>query len=172
MEIQRGRLFVATLILGLSAVTGMAPAEAETLDRGFFQNGGSACTGALPTFEGSLRKRPKAIANEGAATAFVTCSAVANFMNSAKPYLVFVAVTNRGTAAVDLNCTLVNGDEFNGSTAFPATISLAVNALEFIQWLPDGELEFQHDAVSISCALPPRVEINYFGQDVFEDVGT
>ena len=31
------------------------------------------CQPALPTFDGSIRKRPKAVQNEGTSIAFITC---------------------------------------------------------------------------------------------------
>jgi len=155
------------------AVCGMAgTAEAATVSRTFYQNGGSACTGALPTFEGALRKRPKAIANVGTTTSFITCSAVGNDQNTAMPHLAFVYVTNRSAAPVDLSCTFINGDEYYGSASVPQTVNLPVNVLTSVFWFPESpDPTFLRDAVSVSCALPPGVEVNLFGQSIQQDVG-
>ncbi len=104
--------------------------------------------------------------------AFVTCSAQADSLNSARPVNVFASATNRGGATVTLNCTLVNGDDFNGASSTPASVELPVNVLTVLQWLPVAPAtQLPFASVSISCALPPGVEINYFGHDIAEDIG-
>lgn len=165
-------LAAATAAFAAAGVLSPGSADAATVARQFFQNGGSACTGALPTFEGSLRKRPLAIANEGAVAAFITCSAQSNNANSARPTVVFAAANNRSGAAVTLSCTLVNGDGFNGTAFTPASIVLPVNELTTLQWLPAAPAtQLPFASVSISCSLPPGVEVNYFGHDIAEDIG-
>lgn len=172
MTSYRTPLLAAMLSMGACSVALPLHAQAATVERAALHNGGSACTGALPTFEGALRKRPKAIANEGTSTAFITCSAVADIYNSVKPKRVFAGMTNRGAAPADLTCTFVNGDEYHGSTARPLTVSVAAGAFAIIGWNAVAPAtEFDRQAVSISCALPPGMELNYFGQVVDEDVG-
>lgn len=51
-------LIVALAIAAGPLILGAGSVHAATIDRLNLQNGGNACTGALPTFEGSLRKRP------------------------------------------------------------------------------------------------------------------
>ncbi|MGY0612066.1 MULTISPECIES: hypothetical protein [unclassified Luteimonas] len=164
--------FAAMLSVGVCASAMPAQADAATVERAYVHNGGSACTGALPTYEGALRKRPKAIANEGASIAFVTCSAVWDDANPSNPFKVAASVTNRGTAAATLSCTFVNGNEFYGSVSTPATISVPAGGFSVIGWDPVlPATQFPFSAASISCALRPGMEINYFGQQVHQEVG-
>lgn len=165
-------LLAAAAFAAGAGLLSAGPAAAATVARQFFQNGGSACTGALPTFEGSLRKRPLAIANEGAVAAFVTCSAQANNFNGVRPTVVFASATKRGGAAVTLSCTLVNGDSFNGAAYTLASIVLPASESATLQWLPAAPAtQLPFASVSISCALPPGVEVNYFGHDIAEAIG-
>jgi hypothetical protein len=161
-------LLAATAALCLAAI---APADAATVSRTFYQNGGSACTGALPTYEGALRKRPKAIANEGTTGAFITCSAITNDLNSAKPAVAFAYFTNRGASATSVSCTFVNGDEFYGSTATPQTLPLASGQFLPMFFVPPSGPEFDRFTINLSCSLPPGVELNLFGHNIEEDVG-
>lgn len=152
------------------ALTHAAPAGAATVQREFSQNGGSACTGALPTFEGALRKRPKAIGNEGTTTAFITCSAV-NQETRYAPLLVWAYFTNRGSASVTVACTMVDGNDFYGSTAFPASKVFTAGQFGIMTWAPVAPLTSFRQSVSLSCALPPGVELNFFNHSVQEDIG-
>lgn len=166
------KLPLCFLVVSVSILSCPDVANAATVTRTPYQNAGSACTGALPTYEGALRKRPKAIANEGTGLAFVTCSAPANDSNSRKPQRLFLWVFNRSTSTVSLSCTMVNGDEFNGSTATPATATVAPGVLTPLLWQPvSPATEFERSALSVSCALPPQVEINLVGQVIDEDIG-
>lgn len=161
---------LTTICAAVIAASAAAPADAATVNRTFYQNGGSACTGALPTFEGALRKRPKAIANEGTTNAFITCSAISNDINSANPQTAFAYFTNRAASAADVTCTFVNGDEFYGSTATVQTIPLASGQFAPMFFTPAGD-QFDLPTISLSCNLPPGVELNLFGLNVDEDVG-
>lgn len=158
----------ATLATSLLVAALLAPAHSDAaVPKRYYQNGGSACTGALPTFEGSLRKRPKAITNEGDTTAFITCSADSDEMNSTNPNLVFISLRNNGPATISVSCTLVNGAEWSGSLATPQTISLAPGARFNNLWVPvSPATAFPYDSVNVSCALPPGVEANYFGYGI------
>lgn len=163
-------LSIQSLAMGLSFImlVPFGAADAATSPRNYQQNGGSACTGTLPTFEGALRKRPKAIANEGTTTAFVTCSALSD-QTGPRPTAVLAWFTNRGAAAATVNCTMIDGDEFNGSTAFPKSKVFAAGLFDGMVWTPSGPTF--RASVSLSCALPPGVELNFFGHSVQEEIG-
>ena len=60
------RAFLAAAA-SLACVFASAPVIAEPVPRSLTVNAAGACNGALPSFEGALRKRPTAISNEGAA---------------------------------------------------------------------------------------------------------
>jgi len=162
---------IQSLAMGLSLVllVPFSAADAATSPRNYQQNGGSACTGSTPAHEGSLRKRPKAIANEGTTTAYITCSALSD-QTGPKPTAVLAWFTNRSAVAVTVSCTMVDGDEFNGSTAFPASKVFAPGLFDGMLWTPPGPTF--RAAVSLSCALPPGVELNFFSHAAQEEIGT
>lgn len=80
-------------------------ARAGTIDKMDGFQAAAACQGALPNYEGSFRKRPLAVANEGVASAFLTCATPAGGAVKAASLL----VTNRSVADADMYCTLVHG---------------------------------------------------------------
>ena len=61
------------------------------------QNAVGNCNGALPGFEGALRKRPLAIANEGTSSAFVSCTLPVNQSESTGVTIAAVGLINRDT---------------------------------------------------------------------------
>lgn len=163
-------IHVAIVVLA-SGLAPLSSVDAATSTRYYSQNGGSACTGALPTYEGALRKRPKAIANEGTTTAYITCSAL-NTEASPDPSLVWAYFTNRNATPATVNCTMVDGNEFYGSTAFPLSKVYAAGEFSIMLWEPTAPATAFRSSVSLSCALPPGVELNFFNHEVEEEIGT
>jgi len=158
-------------ILSVFSIAAIGAADAATVGRFFFQNAGSACTGARPTYEGALRKRPLAIANEGDVPAFVTCSPTAD-ANGANGKSALTFATNHGTTAIELNCTLVNGNELDSALYTPQTKILQPGEAAGIGWTPTlPATTFPKPGLGISCTLPPNVELSFFGYTVDEDVG-
>lgn len=145
----------------------------ELVSRTHVQNAVGVCQGALPSFEGAIRKRPLGINNEGSTPAFVSCT-----VNSEASYLAQVIqdfailLTNRGPVT-ELTCTLVDGiaPATSGPLAgafppvyYPKTIAIpdgtAGGTSASIAWdLDDRPEGFIFPA--LSCLLPPGVEINF-----------
>ncbi|MGY1459101.1 MULTISPECIES: hypothetical protein [unclassified Luteimonas] len=159
-------LFSAALLL---ASTG--DALAADITRFQIRAAVNVCQGSLPSFEGALRKRPLAIANEGTTGAFVGCSLEANNMFNYERTSVAAIFVNRGAAAATVNCTLVNG-LLNRLTPtyFPKSATIAPRGEAVLNWsapeFPDG-FEFPN----LNCSLPQGVEIGWISDVYPEPVG-
>lgn len=137
------------------------------------------CNGSLPSFEGALRKRPLAIANQGATPAFVSCSAPSGYRSAGNRNFL-VTFVNRTTEAVAVNCTLVDGvvDElaalvpmFAPPVYYPKSIAVSAGAAGIVVWSPAGEgVEAFTEYANVNCILPPGVEINLVGAD-YDEIG-
>jgi len=168
------RTTLTTLVVGLAACLSSPQAVAGSLA----SNAVDSCNGALPGFEGALRKRPLGIANEGAASAFVTCS-FTNAYNLSGILDGLVFVTNRRATSVDITCTFVNGlvaeaQQVNPDLPLP-TYFVKTVALEAGEFAPvavfasDYELDaFALPYMNVNCALPSGVEMNLVGYDYSE----
>jgi len=150
-------------LLALLVSTAMAPAEA--IGRSTFQNAVGACNGALPGFEGSLRKRPLAIANEGTSNAIVSCTLAIDQTQSEGNAIVGVVLINRSAQLVAVSCTFVDGSapEVPGAilpTYYIENIALSAGQGSSLFWeaADHGLTEFSVLG-SASCSLPPGVEI-------------
>ncbi len=113
-----------------------------------------SCQAALPNFEGSIRKRPLALQNEGTGTAFVTCSPQQFLDLFDETFGTRLLFSNTGTAPVSVTCTAVVG---SGATATytPLTVEIAAGgtgALDF-----DNSTAFTYG--SFSCGLPQNAGI-------------
>lgn len=144
------------------AVSGAS--HAELIERTSFVNATGACNGALPSFEGALRKRPTAIANEGTASSFVSCSLAGDETNYGTAGVVAVVI-NRGTAAVNVSCTYVDGvaQEISEQPPVysPKTVSAPVGVATPMVWLAEDAPFSSY--VNLNCSLPPKVEIAAVG---------
>ena len=126
-------------------------------------NGAGNCSGALPSFEGSLRKRPTAIANEGKAVAFVTCSLPGDL--SVGNLTFQIAFLNRNDSPVSVACTFVDGYAApfvngNGPTFYVRETQLGAQNGGDLTWGSEDEgLSLFSPNANVSCALPPGVEI-------------
>jgi len=141
--------------LCLIAALVATPAEA-TLYR---QNASGVCKSALPVFDGNIRSRPLALANEGTANAFVSCSMLDNWLDDVQ--LVSVNVRNNGASTVSASCTYISGMATDAEF-FPKTRTLAAGQSTSFVWSPMIDHNNQpFDAqVNFSCSLPPGVEIS------------
>jgi hypothetical protein len=144
--------------LAISALCA-APAHASDVS-----NAVDVCQGSLPSFEGALRKRPLAIANEGSSSSFVSCSLRAPLASEQITGL-FVLFTNRSAATRTVSCTLVDGiaEPFpNLPPVFqPKPIALATGAFGVLSWDQDADNGGDpYNIPNLNCSLPPGVEIN------------
>jgi hypothetical protein len=143
-----------TLVAGLSAMSAAAgPIPFH------YQNAAGFCQAALPAFEGNLRKRPTAIANEGTSNAFVSCSLPGE---SAVPITsVLLRIYNRGAAEANVTCSLVSSSQ-PGGMVIPKTVTVPAASNVYVEWLPTdiGPEEVHMGALNFSCNLVPGTDIN------------
>lgn len=135
-----------------------APAHASD-----WSNAVDVCQGALPNFEGALRKRPLAIANEGASPSFVSCSLRTPLSAQENVTGLIVLFTNRAAAAQAFSCTLVEGvaAPFGSPVFQPKATVLPAGAFGALGWDQHGDNGGDvYEIPNLNCALPPGVEIN------------
>lgn len=132
-----------------------------------------ACQAALPAYEGQIRKRPLAIANEGTQAAFVSCSLPGN-SNALDTDYFGVALRNTRPVGIIMQCTLIEGlDSPVGADPeyHSKQIALAPGAHAVLSWdktEAGGNMQAQ---VNLSCLIAPGVQIGmlYINHEV--DVG-
>ena len=154
-----------TLIAGLLPTV---PAAAIEKQMEMAANAAANCQGALPNFEGSIRKRPLGVQNEGTTASFVTCSFVSQYdtgIDAVREVEQFDAwFVNKGSSAAEVTCTGVAGFETGADN---------VDLSKSVTVAPDPTLQAQihfraddnggepfHPLVSLSCRIPPGVGIN------------
>jgi hypothetical protein len=149
---------VAIGTVAVASLLCVAPAHANR-----WQNAVESCQGSLPSFEGSLRKRPLAISNEGSSSAFVSCSMAADLASPSGVTAVAALFTNRTAAAVTVNCTLVSGvaAPFGAPVYLPKALPVAANSASVVAWT--SAADNGGDAfvlANLNCTVPVGVEIN------------
>ncbi len=151
--------------IALAVIAGSSAAETRTI---FAQaNGAGACQGALPNYEGQIRKRPLAIQNEGSAGAFITCSPVSlqgNALHGTGHELILI---NNADATTTVNCTGVSG-----TTYMPKSVQVPGNGQASLSWLEaDGVGATNLDTMNMSCLIPPGIGIRTIYTRQTVDVG-
>jgi hypothetical protein len=162
---------MASFVLAVAGVMA-APAHAALEVNEVGANATSLCQGALPSFEGSLRKRPLALQNEGVSNAFVTCSFSTQYDVSDTRQIGYFGVffNNRTNAAANVTCTGVAGYNANTTNTFLSkTVSVPANGDASIFFAPadNGGVGF-YPLVNVSCNLLPGIGIadTYVGFNV------
>lgn len=162
--------------IGLCAVTAgllmaASSASAAPVLRDYTINATGNCNGALPSYEGALRKRPLAINNEGTATAFVSCSLPGDFFNEGNNY-VAAGFENTSAAAVSVTCTFVDGfsPPFSTPQYIVKTVSVPAGGVNVLEWEPAAGAIFTPNA-NLNCSLPPGAGINLIEVQYEEDNG-
>jgi hypothetical protein len=154
---------LAAAVLTISAA---ASQPAAALDRYRFPAGHAAafCQASLPAFEGLVRKRPLAVQNEGASTAYITCSFPMDQGATVLEGMIMMFVNNT-SGNLPITCTMVTGSE-TLVTYLPAT-KVAAPGYTSQPWYPgNGNM-----MVSFNCALPPGTGIHYIYAATKADVG-
>ncbi len=164
------------LSVGLLASVLVCPVEAASVERIKQSNAVGICQPALPAYDGQIRKRPRALQNEGTSMAFVTCAYTYNWAGDSRVDRFVVNVNNKAAVPQSVTCTAVYGVE--GQQGVPAnsikTMSVAPNNTGFFAWTT---VDFGNAplparlAVSVSCQLPPQSGINFGSIAYSEDVG-
>lgn len=173
--------YAITLGAAVAAVgafgSGTATAAVEEAVQ-FNQGVGTMCQGALPNYEGSFRKRPLAIKNEGTSSAFLTCGLYSQFdANTGGVTGVQLIVTNRNAADVDVSCTLVDGiidPDLGFADYFPLTVSVVAGTATDLFWDPaggGGTFDPVFGFPALSCNVPANVEINQEAHGYLEEIG-
>ena len=166
--------FVLPLVAAAAAILAAPAASAAVVERQEVRLGVRDCQGALPAFEGALRKRPLAIQNEGTIPAFVTCAFEGT--NSGQPgsKRIRVLLRNFGAAAVDVSCTLVDGGPgIFLPTYFTqvTTVAPGPTTIIFATWTRADNGGNPYTYPAVSCNLPPNVAIPAVQRDYDEDIG-
>jgi len=142
--------------------TAFTAGDAVAVDRSlrFQSNAAGVCQAALPAFEGLIRKRPMAVQNEGASTAFVTCSPVTlQGLPTGGSHLVWLV--NNTAVAVTITCTgVVGGQNGVAVLSLPKTTVVPPNSNGVLIW-GAADLPADDNALSFntSCALAPGTGI-------------
>jgi hypothetical protein len=162
------------LALVLAGTALAAPsAMALTSTRHYYQNASGICQSALPVFDGNIRKRPTAVANEGTANAFVSCSVPTNAESSLDITSFTVVLFNRTGADQTVSCTYVSSYSQVTSTLVPKSVTVPANDRAFLTFStsdlpgPPSNLYFGN----FSCNLLPGTDVGYIYYDYSVDVG-
>lgn len=130
----------------------------------------AVCQGALPSFEGAIRKRPLAVQNEGTTNAFVTCALNNTGYNAGTTFISSVEIyaQNRNSSTRSITCTAVNSSATT-SPDDPLYATRTVNVspsdsnstlIEFAaDDFPGSPVVLPGDTVSVSCNLVPGMGI-------------
>jgi hypothetical protein len=165
----RPALLAGTFVAALSALSMPGIASADSAITFATDN----CNGALPGYEGALRKRPLGILNEGTTNAFVSCGVSINESHNAGINTAAIFLINRGTATQAVTCTFIEGlpPEFGAinpalppPTYRPKAVAVLPGQLVPVQWTP-GEFELEQFSLygAFNCNLPPKMEISIAG---------
>ena len=170
----------ARLLLSASCLLGLSlAANAAEVARVDVQGATGMCKASMPAFAAGTRYRPLAVANESGGDIFVTCNWQGDdrsgTVRGAKRLA--VTVSNHGTTARTVTCTLVNGHQ-TGALVFanyiPKSATIAAGGYAEIEWLP-GEVANAGpsgiDRPSLSCALPAQTTLQHTRREYNEDVG-
>lgn len=130
-----------------------------------WSNAVDICQGSLPSFEGALRKRPLAIANEGTTSAFVSCSIRTSISGLEEVTGIIVLLINRSASDQVFSCTLVEGVALpytgNPPVYQPESIVIEAGDVSGLGWnyIADNDGD-PYQIPNLNCSLPPGGEIN------------
>lgn len=164
------RILFPSLIVAAAATLSM-PTPADAVFHSDGSNATGPCNGALPAFEGALRKRPLALRNEGTTSAFVSCSLQTDGGQNNGYGTALLTFVNRNATSTAVDCTMVNGTVAelvalgeDPPTFFPQTLGIPANSAGVMTWeAPDFQLTTFNRWLNFTCNLPPGVEIALIG---------
>jgi hypothetical protein len=146
--------------------------SAATVVRNHFSHGTANCQSALPVFDGSIRKRPMALANEGVTTSFVTCDSENINAEDTGFHHVEIYFRNRsGNDGVAVSCTLVDGVGQASSFLPRQSNPVFIGGTAVVYWDSADNEDANFGAPAISCALPAGVDITVVAFAYSEEVG-
>ena len=148
-------------------------AAANAVLRDVISHGTANCQSALPVFDGNIRKRPKALANEGSSAAFVTCDFESTPNAMSQVAVVRVFFINRSAAARTISCTAVFG--VGDTVLVPSntkSITAAAGEAVELEWDANNDNGGAfYSAPALSCNLAPGVEISVVNLSYLEEIG-
>lgn len=164
---------LALPVLMIPLLAAPASGHAAEIDANLAALAVGACQPALPAFDGLIRKRPKAMANEGTSVAFVTCVALQQRSSVNRVRGFQVALGNSNTFAVELSCTLVDGwQSITYSPANTRSVSIPPGSYRNLEWSAAlhnaGNL---YSSPAVSCQLPGGTEVSGIFYTVLTEVG-
>lgn len=165
------KVLIKSLLCSAVVVAGVAQAGVATVERTQYFNAPAHCQGALPNFEGALRKRPLALQNEGTTNAFVTCAIPTQ--GRVDGLEIYIATHDESVAPV--TCTVVTG--YNGGTNYyaPQTTNTDPTGYAGFYWdagdFEEGASEFPSGYLAVSCNLAPGTGLNDFWLYYSETIG-
>ena len=165
---------LSSLLVAATAVLVPPAAQAAFVTRNESYPAVTVCQAALPAYEGAIRKRPRAVQNEGTTTAFITCGVAGRGgFRSTGPNARYIIIylTNVGTASATVSCTALEGQ--GTAAGFTSSRTVPVGADQSIEV---AAMEIDPAAGSwrvpvVSCALPPGTGITLVHYGFVEDNG-
>lgn len=120
-----------------------------------------ACQSALPAYDGLVRARPRALQNEGGATAFVSCAQPTD--GALRLRTITVGLDNNNPVPVVVTCTLVVGA--SAPLYYTQSLQLAAQSNYVLMNFqrPAGSDAFRSASHAFSCQLPPGTGVHSIG---------
>lgn len=167
--------YLPAAVVALAALSTLPRADAALVARAENYPAVNVCQGALPSYEGLLRKRPKALQNEGGATSFVTCGLHGQGLASSigpRAKRVSIYFINVGNAPVSTTCTAVEalGEERYVTKTTVTSPGNTQNAIGFTALELDPANGWWRTP-AISCSLPPGAGISTIWYHFEQDTG-
>jgi len=150
-----------------------APVSAANFSRIETAMSAETCQAALPAFDGSIRKRPMAMMNEGAQHSIVTCAF--SGVNDSTPATLGIQVylVNSDTVSHTVTCTFIDGRAgFTNPLYVPRALAVAPGSEpQAILWTIGDSAEtmvagFVYPA--LSCDLAPKTGIRFTRRFYYE----
>lgn len=166
----------APCVLALAVLLAAPTAQAVLVTRNETSSAVKVCQGALPAFEGALRKRPKAIQNEGSSAAFVSCAIEGRGLSrtmSAHAKRLQLFFVSSAPGYNNVTCTVVDAGQLTSNAAYSRTITVAPgNTQDSVLFVAtDLDANGRWFIPAVSCALPPGVGISHLWYDFTEENG-
>lgn len=160
-------LAALTVAVGSALAAGSAFAAPETEQ--FSSNPSARCQPAIRASEAQVNKRPLAMVNEGATTAFINCAFELEISQS-DGYAVVLYVSNGSAAPANVTCTGISGWEGRAANEYlPQTVTIAAGDQGEFAWQDTDFAVGAAGLISVACRLPQGAAINDSYAVVFAD---
>lgn len=151
----------STAALAALSVMAAGGAGAQTAFQGVIGPAVEHCQAAMPAYDGALRKRPTAIANEGTAPVFLSCGMAVATSGRTSRTAIEVSFGNFSGAPADVSCTLVvrHGNERRYLTKSRLIEAPYSQRLSWSSVADNGGDPF--DSPGLSCRLSGQTELQW-----------